>query len=154
MAQHGRSSANAGFAQERENQSARSRHSNVWLWYSSSPTRTKAHSICPVLTLHTEHVQRLMDHDQETTNNCVQHYKAALRAIYDDVPLIAQISKSLNGSATAATINTNYLCLQCPIVIKEADMPTHGKQKSHRFCMLPGNLINPDISSSLANNCI
>lgn len=97
----------------------------------------KAHSIWPVLTQHTEHVQRLMDHDQETTNNCIQHYKAALRAIYDDVPLIAQISKSLTGSATAATINTNYLCLQCPIVMKEADMPTHGKQKSHRFCTLP-----------------
>lgn len=99
-----------------------------------SPTRPQCQSMWLMLTLHAEHVQRLMDHDQETTNNCIQHYKSALRAIYDDVPLIAQISKSLSGPATAATINSNYLCLQCPIVMKEADMPTHGKQKSHRFC--------------------
>lgn len=98
------------------------------------PKSSPLHLDGPMLTQHPEHVQRLMDHDQETTNNCIQHYKSALRAIYDDVPLIAQISKSLTGPATAATINSNYLCLQCPIIMKEADMPTHGKQKSHRFC--------------------
>lgn len=91
----------------------------------------------PMLTQHTDHVQLVLTRNQETTNSCIQHYKSALRAIYDGPPMIAQTSKALAGSSVQTTLNSNYLCLQCSLVINEADIEAHGNQKSHRFCMLP-----------------
>jgi len=81
-------------------------------------------------------VQLILSRSQETTNSCIQHYKSALRAIYDAPPKIAQTSKSLAGSIIHTTLSSNYLCLQCSLVISEKEIDTHGSQKSHRFCML------------------
>lgn len=91
-----------------------------------------------MLTQHADHVQLVLTRNQETTNSCIQHYKSALRAIYDAPPKIAQTNKSLaNSSITHTSLNSNYLCLQCSLVINEAEIDAHGSQKSHRFCMLP-----------------
>lgn len=90
------------------------------------------------LTQHTDHVQLVLTRNQETTNSCIQHYKSALRAIYDGPPKIAQTHKSLaNSSVVRTTLSSNYLCLQCSLVVNEAEIDAHGSQKSHRFCMLP-----------------
>lgn len=88
-----------------------------------------------MLTQRTDHVQLILSRNQETTNTCIQHYKSALRAIYDAPPMIAQTNKSLAGSIISTTLSSNYLCLQCSLVISENEIDTHGSQKSHRFCM-------------------
>lgn len=76
----------------------------------------------------------LLTKDQETTNTCIQHYKAILRQIYDSVPLIPQIRKSLQDQSITTSLTSNFLCLQCPIVMKEGDIAKHGQKKGHRFC--------------------
>lgn len=86
------------------------------------------------LTQHIEHVQRLLQQSQETTNTCIQHYKAILRTIYDEVPVLPQIRKSLGDSGVSCALTSNWLCLQCPIIIKEEDIAKHGSKKAHRFC--------------------
>lgn len=102
-----------------------------------------------MLTQHTEHVQRLMNQSQETINTCIQHYKAILRQIYDQVPIVAQISKAVQDNTITASLTSNYLCLQCPIIIKEEDIAKHGQKKSHRFCTLtlppPGTRPQADV---------
>lgn len=87
-----------------------------------------------MLTQHTEHVQRLLNQSQETTNTCIQHYKAILRQIYDNVPIIPQIRKGIQDNSISASLTSNFLCLQCPIIMKEDDIIKHGSKKSHRFC--------------------
>ncbi|CAN8105013.1 unnamed protein product [Discula destructiva] len=80
-----------------------------------------------------DHVQLVLTRNQETTNSCIQFYKSALRAIYDGPPVVAQTNKSLTGSAVHTTLNSNYLCLQCTLVINESEIEEHGNLKSHRF---------------------
>lgn len=82
----------------------------------------------------TEHVQQLLNQSQETTNTCIQHYKAILRQIYDNVPIIPQVRKSVKDSIITASLTSNFLCLQCPIVMSHDDVARHGDKKSHRFC--------------------
>lgn len=65
---------------------------------------------------------------------CIQHYKAILRTIFDEVPVIPQIRRSLADNAISCSITSNWLCLQCPMIIKEEDITKHGNKKSHRFC--------------------
>lgn len=77
-----------------------------------------------------------MSQSQETINTCVQHYKAILRQIYDNVPIIPQIRKGFQDNSLSASLTSNFLCLQCPVVLKEEDVPKHGQKKSHRFCKL------------------
>lgn len=79
----------------------------------------------------------LLTKDQETTNTCIQHYKAILRQIYDSTPLIPQIRKSLQDQSLTTSLTSNFLCLQCPIVMKEGDIAKHGNKKGHRFCTWP-----------------
>ncbi|KAK7727866.1 hypothetical protein SLS63_006944 [Diaporthe eres] len=80
-----------------------------------------------------EHAQRLLSQSQETTNTCIQHYKAILRSIFDNVPIIPQMRKDSDGKVIS-TLTSNYLCLQCPAIEKEETMAKHGTKKSHRFC--------------------
>lgn len=87
------------------------------------------------LTWHVEHAQRLLSQSQETTNTCIQHYKAILRSIFDNVPIIPQMRKDSDGKVIS-TLTSNYLCLQCPAIEKEETMAKHGTKKSHRFCRL------------------
>lgn len=96
-----------------------------------------------MLTQHTEHVQQLLSQNQETTNTCMQHYKAILRQIYDNVPIIPQVRKSIKDSSISGTITSNFLCLQCPIIMSHDDIAKHGDKKSHRFCgfMMPSFVV-------------
>lgn len=82
----------------------------------------------------TEHVQQLLSQSQETTNTCIQHYKAILRQIYDNVPIIPQVRKSVKDNVITASLTSNFLCLQCPVVMSHDDVVRHGDKKSHRFC--------------------
>ncbi|KAM7221523.1 ubiquitin carboxyl-terminal hydrolase [Rhypophila decipiens] len=79
-----------------------------------------------------EHLQRLFNQDQMTTNTSIQHYKAILRAIFDQSPLISQTSKTIDGQIVTSLTPT-YLCLQCPSISSEEDRTKHGNKKSHRF---------------------
>ncbi|KAL1848137.1 hypothetical protein Daus18300_013698 [Diaporthe australafricana] len=79
-----------------------------------------------------EHAQRLLSQSQETTNSCIQHYKAILRSIFDNVPIIPQMRKDSDGKVIS-TLTNNYLCLQCPAIEKEETMAKHGTKKAHRF---------------------
>lgn len=83
----------------------------------------------------TEHLQRLFNQDQATTNTSIQHYKAILRSIFDTTPLIPQTAKAIDGQIVTSLTPT-YLCLQCPSTLTEEDRTKHGTKKSHRFCRL------------------
>jgi hypothetical protein len=41
-----------------------------------------------------EHLQRLLNQDQATTNTSIQHYEAILRSIYDTTPLLSPTARS------------------------------------------------------------
>ncbi|KAJ4291561.1 hypothetical protein N0V88_006159 [Collariella sp. IMI 366227] len=79
-----------------------------------------------------EHLQRLYNQDQATTNTSIQHYKAILRSIFDTTPLISQTAKAIDGQIVTSLTPT-YLCLQCPSTLTEDDRAKHGSKKSHRF---------------------
>ncbi|KAK3313921.1 ubiquitin carboxyl-terminal hydrolase-like protein [Apodospora peruviana] len=79
-----------------------------------------------------EHLQRLFNQDQLTTNTSIQHYKSILRSIFDTTPLIPQTSKSME-SQVVTSLTPTYLCLQCPSTLSEEDRTKHGNKKSHRF---------------------
>ena len=94
----------------------------------------------PQLTA-TEHLQRLFNQDQATTNTSIQHYKAILRSIFDTTPLIPQTAKAIDGQIVTSLTPT-YLCLQCPSTLTEDDRTKHGTKKSHRFCMLASSVVD------------
>ncbi|KAK3320069.1 ubiquitin carboxyl-terminal hydrolase-like protein [Cercophora scortea] len=79
-----------------------------------------------------EHVQRLFNQDQATTNTSIQHYKMILRSIFDTTPLIPQTAKPMD-SAAVTILTPTYLCLQCPSTLTEEDRAKHGHKKAHRF---------------------
>ncbi|KAK0714340.1 hypothetical protein B0T21DRAFT_387061 [Apiosordaria backusii] len=79
-----------------------------------------------------EHLQKLFNQDQATTNTSIQHYKAILRTIYDQTPLISQTAKTVDNQVVT-TLTPTYLCLQCPSTVTEDDRIKHGTKKSHRF---------------------
>ncbi|KAL2139859.1 hypothetical protein VTI28DRAFT_4622 [Corynascus sepedonium] len=79
-----------------------------------------------------EHLQRLFNQDQATTNTSIQHYRAILRSIFDTNPLVPQTSKAADG-AVVTSLTPTYLCLQCPSTLTEDDRTKHGSKKSHRF---------------------
>ncbi|KAL1844090.1 hypothetical protein VTJ49DRAFT_4942 [Mycothermus thermophilus] len=79
-----------------------------------------------------EHLQRLFNQDQATTNTSIQHYKAILHTIFAKSPLIAQTAKTVDGQPVTELTPT-YLCLQCPSTLTEDDRTKHGTKKSHRF---------------------
>lgn len=87
-----------------------------------------------------EHLQRLFNQDQATTNTSIQHYKAILRSIFDMTPLIPQTAKAIDGQIVTSLTPT-YLCLQCPSTLTEEDRTKHGSKKSHRFCMLASEVL-------------
>ena len=89
-----------------------------------------------------EHLQRLFNQDQATTNTSIQHYKAILRSIFDTTPLIPQTAKAIDGQIVTSLTPT-YLCLQCPSTLTEDDRAKHGTRKSHRFCMLASRWLLP-----------
>ncbi|KAK0724807.1 ubiquitin carboxyl-terminal hydrolase-like protein [Lasiosphaeris hirsuta] len=80
-----------------------------------------------------EHVQRLFNQDQATTNTSIQHYKAILRNILDYSPINAQTAKAAEGPTITTSLTSTYLCLQCPSTLTEDDCVKHGNKKSHRF---------------------
>ena len=84
-----------------------------------------------------EHVQRLFNQDQATTNTSIQHYKAILRNILDLPAVSAQTAKAMDNGAITTSLTPTYLCLQCPSILTEEDLSKHGNRKSHRFCMYP-----------------
>ncbi|KAL2151585.1 hypothetical protein VTH82DRAFT_6683 [Thermothelomyces myriococcoides] len=79
-----------------------------------------------------EHLQRLFNQDQATTNTSIQHYKAILRSIFDTNPLVSQTSKTADG-VVVTSLTPTYLCLQCPSTLTEDDRIKHGSKRSHRF---------------------
>ncbi|EGS19417.1 ubiquitin carboxyl-terminal hydrolase-like protein [Thermochaetoides thermophila DSM 1495] len=79
-----------------------------------------------------EHLQRLFNQDQATTNTSIQHYKSILRTIFDASPVLSQTAKGIDGQAIT-TLTPTYLCLQCPLTLTEEDRTKHGAKKSHRF---------------------
>ncbi|KAL2264004.1 hypothetical protein VTK26DRAFT_3559 [Humicola hyalothermophila] len=79
-----------------------------------------------------EHLQRLFNQDQATTNTSIQHYKAILRCIFDNNPIVPQTAKAVDGQLITSLTPT-YLCLQCPSTLTEEDRMKHGSKKSHRF---------------------
>jgi len=86
-----------------------------------------------MLTIYSEHVQRLFGQSQDVTNNSISHYKIILRKIFDQAPLVPQTYKTGEGQPIT-TLTSNYLCLQCPTTLTFGEMKTHGSKKSHRFC--------------------
>lgn len=82
-----------------------------------------------------EHVQRLFNQDQLTTDTSIQHYKAILRTVFDKTPLISQTAKAVDGGQIITSLTPTYLCLQCPSTVTEDDRTHHGTKKQHRFCM-------------------
>lgn len=87
-----------------------------------------------VLTLLLEHVQLLLSQSQEVMNSSIAHYKMILRGIFDTSPIIPQTSTNPEGQPVTS-LTSNYLCLQCPVTVEEADRLDHGTEKLHRFCM-------------------
>lgn len=80
-----------------------------------------------------EHLQRLFNQDQATTNTSILHYKTILRNIYEESPVIPQTTKSVDTGAIVTSLTPTYLCLQCPSNLTEEDCVKHGAKKSHRF---------------------
>lgn len=81
-----------------------------------------------------EHVQLLLSQSQEVMNSSIAHYKMILRGIFDTSPIIPQTSTNPEGRPVTS-LTSNYLCLQCPVTVEEADRLDHGTEKLHRFCM-------------------
>ncbi|KAK0713800.1 ubiquitin carboxyl-terminal hydrolase-like protein [Lasiosphaeria miniovina] len=79
-----------------------------------------------------EHLQRLLNQDQATTNTSIQHYKSILRSILDTTPILPQTAKLSEGQIVTSLTPT-CLCLQCPMTLTEDDRNKHGNKKSHRF---------------------
>lgn len=88
----------------------------------------------PLLTLLLEHVQLLLSQSQEVMNSSIAHYKMILRGIFDTSRIIPQTSTNPEGRPVTS-LTSNYLCLQCPVTVEEADRLDHGTEKLHRFCM-------------------
>jgi ubiquitin carboxyl-terminal hydrolase 22/27/51 len=97
-----------------------------------------------------EHLQRLFNQDQATTNTSIQHYRAILRSIFDTNPLIPQTAKAIDGQIVTSLTPT-YLCLQCPSTLTEDDRTKHGTKKSHRFCMSASPMVGGDNRVSTAH---
>ncbi|KAK1753511.1 ubiquitin carboxyl-terminal hydrolase [Echria macrotheca] len=100
----------------------------------ASPKNVKIKSPEPGQPLYgCEHLQRLFNQDQTTTNTSVAHYKAILRNILEISPANAQTAKSADGPAIITSLTSTYMCLQCPSILTEEDCVKHGSKKSHRF---------------------
>lgn len=80
-----------------------------------------------------EHLQKLFNQDQVTTNTSIHHYKMILRTIFDQTPVVSQTVKVVDTQQVVTTLTPTYLCLQCPSTVTEEDRIKHGNKKSHRF---------------------
>ncbi|KAK3384793.1 ubiquitin carboxyl-terminal hydrolase-like protein [Podospora didyma] len=82
-----------------------------------------------------EHLQRLFNQDQATTNTSISHFKQILRRILDVSPVLKQTAKPVEGppNEVAVTLTPTYHCLQCPSIVTEEDRAKHGTKKAHRF---------------------
>ncbi|KAK4452067.1 ubiquitin carboxyl-terminal hydrolase [Podospora aff. communis PSN243] len=80
-----------------------------------------------------EHVQRLFNQDQATTNTSIAHYKTILTNILEFNPLDNQTAKMTDTGAIVTSLTPTYMCLQCPTILTEEDCVKHGSKKSHRF---------------------
>ncbi|KAK0648745.1 ubiquitin carboxyl-terminal hydrolase-like protein [Cercophora newfieldiana] len=80
-----------------------------------------------------EHLQRLFNQDQATTNTSIHHYKTILRNIMELPPWEYQSAKMTDTGAIITPMTPTYLCLQCPSILTEEDCVKHGSKKSHRF---------------------
>lgn len=81
-----------------------------------------------------EHLERLLTSSQDNLNQSIGHYKLMLRKIFDTPVGPLQATKNANGGGSYA-LTSNYLCLQCPVLVTEEDRIKHGSKKAHRFCM-------------------
>lgn len=81
-----------------------------------------------------EHLERLLSSSQENLNQSTGHYKLMLRKIFDTPAGPLQATKNAGGGGIYA-LTSNYLCLQCPVLVTEEDRIKHGSKKAHRFCM-------------------
>ncbi|EJT75239.1 hypothetical protein GGTG_05176 [Gaeumannomyces tritici R3-111a-1] len=79
-----------------------------------------------------EHIQLLVTKSPESLQTSITHYKAILRKIFDNTPIVPQTSTGPNGQAITS-LTSNYLCLQCPATVTEDDRLKHGNKKQHRF---------------------
>ena len=75
----------------------------------------------------------LLTSSTESLNQSIGHYKIMLRKIFDSPAGQLQQTRGANGSASV-TLNSNYLCLQCPVVVTDEERIKHGEKKHHRFC--------------------
>ena len=74
-----------------------------------------------------------------------------LRKIFDTPAGPLQATKNANGGGSYA-LTSNYLCLQCPVLVSEDDRIKHGSKKAHRFCMCsPDTPALPPERGSVAN---
>lgn len=65
-------------------------------------------------------------------NSSIQYYKMILRVIFDGNPIVPQTSKSPEN-VVCTSLTSNYLCLQCSVIVSDEDRAKHGQKKSHRF---------------------
>ncbi|SPO05086.1 related to ubiquitin-specific protease 22 [Cephalotrichum gorgonifer] len=79
-----------------------------------------------------EHLERLLTSSQDNLNQSIGHYKLMLRKIFDGPAGPLQVTKNANGGGSYA-LTSNYLCLQCPVLVTEEDRIKHGSKKAHRF---------------------
>lgn len=82
-----------------------------------------------------EHLERLLSSSQENLNQSIGHYKLMLRKIFDTPAGPLQATKNAGGGGGVYALTSNYLCLQCPVLVTEEDRIKHGSKKAHRFCM-------------------
>lgn len=79
-----------------------------------------------------------MTSSQDNLNQSIGHYKLMLRKIFDASPGPLQATKNASGSGSFA-LTSNYLCLQCPVLVTEEERMKHGIKKAHRFCVYTPN---------------
>lgn len=80
-----------------------------------------------------EHVQLLMTQNRDLQQTSISHYKAILRCIFENPPVIPETSIAASGQ-NVTSLTSNYLCLQCPQILGVEERLEHGNKKSHRFC--------------------
>ncbi|KAI6355314.1 hypothetical protein MCOR25_008248 [Pyricularia grisea] len=79
-----------------------------------------------------EHVQLIMTQNRDLQQTSISHYKAILRCIFENPPVIPETSITASGQ-NVTSLTSNYLCLQCPQILGVEERLEHGNKKSHRF---------------------
>ena len=106
------------------------------------------------LTKIIEHMRDMLENARKLT---LHNYRAILQDIHEKPSIIAQTHKSspAGDGRPVVSLRPLYLCLQCPIILTEADRDQHVESKLHCFCRchygtLKGHEANMNCSRGVA----